>query len=79
MPSPYGTVVLSPTGAKTAEGLSKDVQAQLDRFWDKGYGLVAMQTVTGIGAFSKMSIGPYLVMIFAPRTTAKAPATESPA
>ena len=67
MVSPYGTVVLAPTAAKSADGLAKDVQAQLDRQWDKGYQLVAMQTVAGLGAISGMAIGPYLVMVFAPR------------
>ena len=67
MVSPYGTVVLAPTAAKSADGLAKDVQAQLDRQWDKGFQLVAMQTVAGLGVISGMAIGPYLVMIFAPR------------
>jgi len=71
MPSPYGTVVLAPTAAKSADGLAKDVQAQLDRYWDKGFQLAAMQTVAGFGALSRMAVGPYVVMVFAPRPAPK--------
>ena len=60
----YRTVVLSPTGWTSADGIEKQVQQKLDAYAKAGWRLHSMANVTGIGAVLGGSIGPYLVLVF---------------
>ena len=60
----YKTVVLSPTGWTTANGIEKQVQEKLDAYSKAGWRLNSLTNVTGIGAVLGGSIGPYLVLVF---------------
>ena len=60
----YSVEVLAPTFLKTETSMKQEVQGKLDAYVKAGWHFHSMATLTGFGALSGMSIGPFLIMVF---------------
>jgi len=60
----YKVEVLAPTMLTTSSGIQEALQAKIDAYAKVGWKLHSLQNLTGIGALSGASIGPYLILVF---------------